>query len=92
MRQKPKLDDNQGSIVNTLRALGYSVQSLAGVGCGCVDILVGAHNRNYLFEIKDPEKPPSKRKLTTEEKRWHAAWKGQVTIIESWEEAIKVML
>jgi hypothetical protein len=38
---------------------------------------------NILVEIKDGDKPPSKRKLTKDEKEWHAEWTGQVTIWES---------
>ncbi len=91
MRRKAKTDDNQAVIVRTLRNLGCTVQSLAAVGQGCPDILVGRYGKNYLFEIKDPGKAPSARRLTDDEGKWHRRWRGQVKIIESWEECLKIM-
>lgn len=44
---------------------------------------------NVLVEIKDGNKPPSKRKLTKDEKEWHAQWTGQVTIWKSIEQAMR---
>jgi len=46
---------------------------------------------NMLVEIKDGEKPPSKRKLTSDEKEWHEKWEGQVTIWESASDALRAM-
>lgn len=37
---------------------------------------------NLLVEIKDGKKPPSKKKLTEHEEKFHAGWLGQVAIIE----------
>jgi len=76
-----KVDANHGEIVETLRALGASVQSLATVGDGCPDILVGWRGRNTVLEIKDGDKPPSARKLTPREQRWSDEWKGQVMTV-----------
>jgi hypothetical protein len=36
--------------------------------------------RNYLIEIKDGSKPPSKRKLTSDEQEWHDTWRGTVYV------------
>ncbi len=91
MRHKAKIDDNQAQIVRTLRQLGCSVQSLASVGQGCPDILVGLQGKNYLFEIKDPAKAPSARKLTPDEQAWQARWRGQVQVVETWHECLKAM-
>ena len=55
------------------------------------DILVGFNNYNYLFEIKDPDKVPSKRKLTEDEVKWHKAWQGQVHIAHTAEEILKII-
>ena len=41
MRQAAKVDDNQAAIVEALRSLGASVESLAAVGKGVPDLLVG---------------------------------------------------
>lgn len=89
-----RVDANHSRIVKELRQLGYSVVSTADLGDGFPDICVGSLNtvnRNFLFEIKDWKQPPSKRRLTPKEKQFHAAWKGQVAVIETTEEALKVM-
>ena len=91
MRRAARVDDNQAEIVAALRAAGCSVTSLASIGKGCPDIVVGRAGMNYLMEIKDGNKPPSKRSLTPEEKKWHELWKGQVAVVESVEDALRVV-
>jgi hypothetical protein len=90
MRHHPRLDNNHQAIVATLRELGYSVQSLASVGGGCPDIVVGWSGRNWLFEIK-PVGSPSRKRLTDAEEGWHFNWRGQVHIISSAEEALAII-
>ena len=50
--------------------MGCTVQHLHTIGKGCPDILVGIKDINLLVEIKDGNKFPSERKLTTDEKKW----------------------
>jgi len=68
---RSKTDNNQTRIVKALRAAGCFVQSLASVGKGTPDILVGCDGRWYVMEVKDGSKPPSGRKLTDDEIKWH---------------------
>lgn len=91
MRRAAKIDDNQREIVSALRRVGCSVQSLAGVGKGVPDLVVGFRKRNFLLEIKDGSKSPSKRKLTPDEQNFHSMWKGQVVIVETVADALKVV-
>lgn len=91
MRTRAKVDDNQASIVADLRALGVSVLHLHAVGGGCPDLLCGYRRRNVLLEIKDGSKSPSRRKLTTDQVEFHAAWRGQVAIAESLEQALEIL-
>ena len=91
MRHHPKLDANQPDIVKALRQAGASVTSLASVGNGCPDLLVGIRNVTTVFEVKDGAKPPSKRKLTEPERDWHAAWRGSKHIVESVEQALTTL-
>jgi hypothetical protein len=92
MRRAAHIDSNQSAIVDALRAAGASVEpKLARVGEGCPDLLVGIRGVNALFEIKDGEKTPSRRKLTQDEKDWHAEWRGTVYVIYSVEQALKVL-
>lgn len=86
-----RIDANQPAIVKALRKLGASVQTLHEVGKGCPDIAVGFRGANYLIEIKDDTKPPSKRKLTDDEQEWHAKWNGTVYVVESIEQAMEVI-
>lgn len=74
-------DRNQGALVESLRQIpGVTVAITSGVGGGFPDLVVGYRNRNFAFEIKDPAKPPSARKLTEQEESFHSAWTGQVGI------------
>ena len=91
MRRAARVDDNQAEIVAALRAAGCSVTSLASIGKGCPDIVVGRSGVNYLLEIKDGKKPPSKRRLTPDEQSWQEAWRGQVAVVNSVEDAFMVM-
>lgn len=88
-----KIDKNQPMIVRDLRKMGCSVQSLAEIGKGVPDLLVGWKGKNFLFEVKDGMLPPSRQRLTPDEKVWHALWQesGQVHVIKTTEDAIKIM-
>lgn len=86
-----RVDDNHRTIVDGLRGLGATVQSLASIGKGAPDILCGHRGRNFLFEIKNPGMPPSKRRLTIAEEVWHQQWRGSVYVIENLSEAIEVL-
>ncbi len=81
-----RVDRNQGDIVRWLRQYGATVQPLHAQGQGCPDLLVGWRGRNLLFELKDGQLPPSARRLTPDEARWHRDWRGQVCTVGSWDE------
>lgn len=49
-------------------------------------------NVSLIVEIKDDTQPPSKRKLTEDETKWHDSWKGQVAIVENEIEAENLLL
>ena len=76
MRRAAKTDANQTEIVKALRQVGAFVQSLAAVGDGCPDLLVGFRRATYMLEIKDGKKPPSARELTFDQIIWHTEWNG----------------
>ncbi len=91
MRKAAKIDANQTSVVEALRAAGASVQSLAATGKGCPDLLVGYAGINYLMEVKDGNKVPSAQKLTIDQEHWHGVWKGAVHIVKTENEALKIL-
>jgi Holliday junction resolvase len=91
VRRAAKVDANQTEIVNALRQVGASVQSLASTGKGCPDLLVGFRGVNWLLEIKDGQKVRSARKLTEDQVVWHQTWRGKVYIVESVDQALNLL-
>ncbi len=92
MRRAAKIDDNQKAIVKALRSIpGCSVRSLAAVGQGMPDIIVGLRGVNYLFEIKDGAKIPSARKLTPLEQQFFDTWGGQCAVVKNIDEAVELL-
>lgn len=90
MRRAARTDANQTAIVKALRQIGCTVQSLAAVGDGVPDLLVGAYGQTLLMEVKDGAKPPSARRLTEDQLVWHGAWTGgPVAIVTDIESAIR---
>lgn len=91
MRAK-KVDVNQSTLVKQLRSIpGLTVTHTHTLGQGMADIIVGYQGRNYLLEIKDPNKPPSARKLTPDEERFHREWKGQIAVVETLEDVLTLL-
>ena len=76
MRRAAKIDANQPEIVAALRKVGAQVTSLAAVGEGVPDLLVGFRGETVLIEVKDGSKVKSARQLTDDQIEWHAAWQG----------------
>ncbi len=92
MRRRGKVDGNHTAVVKALRQIGAVVQSLADLGKGVPDLLVGFRGRNHLLEVKDGALPPSKRALTPDEAKWSTAWKGApVVVVYGPEEAIRTV-
>ena len=78
MRRAAKVDGNHHEIVDEFRRLGCSVVSLAAVGGGVPDLLVGYGGRNFLVEVKLP-----KGKVSELQKEWYYNWKGYATVVRS---------
>ena len=89
MRRAARVDRNQPEIVKVARAAGASVQMLHTIGKGCPDLLVGLCGVNEVWELKDGDQPPSKRKLTPDEELWHQQWRGTVVVIENKHQALE---
>ena len=94
MRRAARVDVNQSEIVRALLDAGCKVTLLHQVGGGCPDLLVMTREKKFaLVEVKDGNQPPSAKKLTTAEEKWHKAHEGgPVYIIESVDEAISVLV
>ena len=77
-----KVDVNQPTIVKWFRDHGCSVAHTHNAGLGFPDLVVGINGLNLLVEVKDGDKPPSARKLTKDQEKWHGEWSGQVAIVK----------
>jgi len=87
-----KVDSNHAAVVSALRAAGARVESLAGVGHGVPDLLVGVPGtkRLALFEVKDGDKCKSAQKLTPAQVQWHSKWDGfPICTVDSPEAALR---
>ena len=92
MRRAAKVDANQQQVVQALRAVGATVQSLAGVGKGVPDLLVGYQGKTLLLEVKDGNKPPSERRLTEDQLAWHGAWRGgPLAVVDGPDAALRML-
>ena len=81
------VDANQKEIVQALEQIGCDVLELGWP----LDLLVGYRRRNWLLEIKDPDKVPSARVLTGEQVQFFNTWRGQRAKVETVDEAIVVV-
>jgi hypothetical protein len=87
-----KIDANQEAVVTALRTAGATVQSLAGVGKGVPDLLVGFKGQTLLMEVKDGFKPPSARLLNKDQLRWHGNWNGgALAVVDSPDAALRMI-
>ena len=87
-----RVDANHKATVEALRAAGATVQSLAGVGKGVPDLLVGYRQNTLLMEVKDGHKSPSKRQLTEDQLKWHGEWRGgTLAVVDGPEAALRAL-
>lgn len=92
-RRAAKVDDNQREIVDALRKRGCFVQSLAPIGTGCSDLLVGRNGKWLLMEVKDGSKTPSQRQLTPQQVQFilDCRNRGPIHVVETVEQALEVI-
>ena len=95
MKRAAKIDINQPEIVAAFRKVGFSVCVTSSQGKGFPDIVIGYESatkgrQTALIEIKNGLLPPSKRRLTEDEQRFHDNWKGEIFIIESVDQALEL--
>jgi hypothetical protein len=95
MKLRARTDKNQANIVATLREIGCSVQSLHKAGEGVPDLLVGFQGQNWLMEVKREivrgKVMPSASKLNDKQVEWHDTWRGQVDVVRTADEALRLI-
>jgi hypothetical protein len=90
MRRAARRDDNEQDIIKAMRAEGAYVKQINDEGL--FDLLVSHRGETLLIEVKDGAKPPSARRLTDAELKFHEEWPGSdLFIITSVEEAIALL-
>jgi hypothetical protein len=87
-----RTDENQTETVATLRKVGCKVAINSDAGYGIPDLIVWSPmlRKILLIELKDGDKPPSKRQLTKAQKTFHKFWKetGAVHVAKNPDEAL----
>jgi hypothetical protein len=95
MRRAARRDDNEKEIIAAMRAEGAYVKVINDEGL--FDLLVAyegpsGFQHTLLIEVKDGAKPPSARRLTEAEQKFHDEWPGSdLYIVNSVEEAIALL-
>ncbi len=90
MRRAARRDVNENEIVREMRAAGAFVKAINDEGT--FDLLVFHNGQTILMEIKDGSKPPSARKLTPAEQKFHDEWPGDnLHIVNSVAEALAIL-
>lgn len=90
MRRAARRDDNEREIIDALRAAGAYVKQINDEGLA--DLLVWFGGRCMIVEVKDGKKPPSARKLTEAEQKFHDEYPGDnLFIVNSVDEALALL-
>lgn len=74
-RRACRVDGPHTEIRRGLEALGCAVADTSSMGEGYPDLTVGKRGRVVLLEVKDSSKPPSARRLTPAQEKFHARWR-----------------
>jgi len=88
-RRAAKVDDNQKQVVTLFRKLGWYVLIISQLK-NCCDIIVSKNDITIAIEIKDGEKPASKRKLSEGELKFKGDWKGLYELVICDEDVINI--
>jgi hypothetical protein len=84
VRRAAKVDANQKAVIDALKRIGCDVYSI-GLP---VDLVVGYRAKNFLVEVKNPL---GRNRLTQEQKDFISSWRGQVRVVRSADEAIRLV-
>ena len=80
-----RVDTNHQDIVTTLRQLGWSVKDILRVGQGFPDLVCARQEGTVLCEVKDET-----GRLTQDQQRFLATWRGPVYILRSFEHCVQL--
>ena len=90
MRRAAKVDENQSELVRAALQFGCTVRSLAQIGGGIPDLLIGQASRwgrrNILVEAKSDHGV-----LTPDQIAFHRDWRGQIDIARTVDQLLEVL-
>jgi hypothetical protein len=81
-----RVDGNHSLIKTAFLQMGCSVADFARLGGGVPDLLVGIPGMNMLVEVKSKS-----GKLTPEQAKFHAEWKGPKAVVRTVQEAAELV-
>jgi hypothetical protein len=81
-----RVDGNQKEIIQKLRECGMQAHSIAQVGDGIPDVLVGFRGLTLVLEVKEPGET-----LTPAECKFLENWPGQHSVVTSFDDAYAVV-
>lgn len=90
-RRAAKVDANQAHLVDVMRGMGVSVVITSSTHNGFTDLVVGYGDVTVLVEVKDGSKELSRRKLTPDQIKFHDNFKGAITVIETFSQAVALV-
>jgi len=92
MKYGAKKDANHFEIVDALKKAGAYVLDMSHVGSGFPDLIVGAHQKTMLVEIKNPKTAYGKKGLNKNQQKWKEQWVGgPYCIVDSIEGATRAV-
>lgn len=91
MRRRARTDANHEAVRTALRAAGWTIFDASRVGAGFPDLVALKGGRTVFVEVKDGGKSASRRRLTEDEARVHAAFAAAgcpVVVVETVEQVV----
>ena len=82
MRKHGRVDANHADFGAGMRNAGWKMADTSACGGGFPDWVGGAPDGTvWMFEVKNPDKPPSERKLTPLQEQFHRFWSRCPTLM-----------
>jgi hypothetical protein len=81
-----RVDSNHALLKKVFEQCGCSVADFSRLGGGVPDLLIGIPGMNMLVEVKSKS-----GKLTPEQAKFHAEWKGPKAVVRTVQEAAELV-
>lgn len=90
MASRGRQDANLNEIVKAFETFGFSVHRVGQHPAMPYDLVAGKSGKNWLIEVKDPSKPPSRQRLTSGEIKFMERWKGSYRVVKTVEDVREI--